>query len=286
MSTERDVTRIVRSWLHEDAHEDADRVLNSVLDQLDTTPQRRASWLARRFLTMSTNVRLGLVAAAIVLAVVVGIGLAGRLSVGPAPEPTPSSSPSPEALSSPPENLSVAVRYLASNFSVPFTFTVPRSGWATGASDGPSFDVHARTGAPYGLSVMTDIWVYRDPCHWDTGYIADLASLGTVDGIVAALTSLPGFTASAPVATTVGGHSGVAFDLTVPTDASSCTDPGKVRLLDVGGPSNHDEFSINAILRYEVIDVGGKPVLLEHYSFDTAARLAEVQELVDSITFP
>ena len=42
MSTDRDVTRIVRSWLHEDAYEDADRVLDLVLDQIDTTPQRRA----------------------------------------------------------------------------------------------------------------------------------------------------------------------------------------------------------------------------------------------------
>ena len=42
MSTDRDVTRIVRSWLHEDAHEDADRILNLVLDQIDTTPQRLA----------------------------------------------------------------------------------------------------------------------------------------------------------------------------------------------------------------------------------------------------
>ena len=49
MSTDRDVTtRIVRSWLHEDAHEDADRILNLVLDHIDTTPQRRATWLADR----------------------------------------------------------------------------------------------------------------------------------------------------------------------------------------------------------------------------------------------
>ncbi len=286
MSTDRDVTRIVRSWLEEGVNVLPDRVLDAVLDQLPATPQRRASWLARRFMTMSTYARVGLAAAAIFLAVVVGIALSGRLSVGPAPEPTSSSLPSPQALSSPPENLSVAVRYLASTFSVPFTFTVPRSGWTTGAIGGPSFDVHARTGAPYGLSVMTDIRVYRDPCHWDTGYIANLASLGTVDGIVAAMTVLPGFTASKPVGTNVGGHAGLAFDLTVPSDASSCTDLGKVRLLDVGGPSNHDEFSINALLRYDVIDVGGTPVLLEHYSFETAGRLTEVQQLVDSIAFP
>ena len=41
MSTDRDTTRIVRSWLGTDEHESADRVLDAVLDQLDATPQRR-----------------------------------------------------------------------------------------------------------------------------------------------------------------------------------------------------------------------------------------------------
>ena len=64
MSTDRDVTRIVRSWLHEDAYEDADRILNFVLDEVDTTPQRSPSWLARRFPPMNSNVvRFGFAAA-------------------------------------------------------------------------------------------------------------------------------------------------------------------------------------------------------------------------------
>ena len=37
MSTDRNPTRIVRSWLRSDEHESADRVLDAVLDQLDTT---------------------------------------------------------------------------------------------------------------------------------------------------------------------------------------------------------------------------------------------------------
>jgi hypothetical protein len=91
MSADRDVTRIVRSWLHEDAHEDADRVLDMVLDLVDTTPQRRPSWLARRTPTMNNYARLGLVAAAVLAVVIVGIGLFGRLpNVGPAPSPSPS----------------------------------------------------------------------------------------------------------------------------------------------------------------------------------------------------
>ena len=42
MSTDRDTTRIVRSWLEEGVTELPDRVLDAVLDQLPATPQRRA----------------------------------------------------------------------------------------------------------------------------------------------------------------------------------------------------------------------------------------------------
>ena len=49
MSTERDLTRVVRSWMRDDEYESADRVLDAVLDALDATPQRRAtSWPVRR----------------------------------------------------------------------------------------------------------------------------------------------------------------------------------------------------------------------------------------------
>lgn len=55
MSADRDVTRIVRSWLREERHEDAGRVLDMVLAELDTTPQRRSWWPARRFPIMNSN---------------------------------------------------------------------------------------------------------------------------------------------------------------------------------------------------------------------------------------
>ena len=55
MSTDRDVTRIVRSWLEEGATALPDRVLDAVLDQLPATPQRRAWWPARRFREMNTT---------------------------------------------------------------------------------------------------------------------------------------------------------------------------------------------------------------------------------------
>ena len=41
MSTDRETTRIVRSWLEEGATALPDRVLDAVLDQVPTTRQRR-----------------------------------------------------------------------------------------------------------------------------------------------------------------------------------------------------------------------------------------------------
>jgi len=80
MSADRDVTRIVRSWLHEDGNENAERVLFAVVEQLDTTPQRPAGWLARRFPLMhSSTARIGV--AAIAASVVALLGYALIFSV-------------------------------------------------------------------------------------------------------------------------------------------------------------------------------------------------------------
>ena len=100
MSTERDVERIVRSWMDEGVNALPDRVLDAVLDQIPATPQRRAGWPARRFPSLNTYMRFGLAAAAVVLAAVIGIGLYGNLTGGP-PDATPSSTPAPSPSSSP-----------------------------------------------------------------------------------------------------------------------------------------------------------------------------------------
>ena len=97
MSTDRDVTRIVRSWLEDGATVLPDRVLDSVLDQLPATPQRRAPWPARRFREMNTPIRLGVAAAALAVVAVVGLTFLPRSDnglVGAVPSSTPSLTPS------------------------------------------------------------------------------------------------------------------------------------------------------------------------------------------------
>ena len=102
MSADRDVNRIVRSWLEEGATALPDRVLDNVLDQLPATPQRRSWWPARRFRDMNTLFKLAIAAAAVVVVALVGINLLPRsdgvggsgTSASPAPSPTASPSAS------------------------------------------------------------------------------------------------------------------------------------------------------------------------------------------------
>ena len=85
MSADRDTTRIVRSWLEDGVTRLPDHVLDAVLDELPSTPQRRATWWpARRLSTMNTTLKFGLAAVVVAVALVIGLNyLAGRNVGGP-----------------------------------------------------------------------------------------------------------------------------------------------------------------------------------------------------------
>jgi hypothetical protein len=101
MSTDRDTTRIVRSWLEEGVTALPDRVLDAVLDQVPATSQRRSWWPARRFRDMNVSVRLALATAAVVVVAFAGYQfLVPSQQVGGPPTSPPSDAPS--ATASPP----------------------------------------------------------------------------------------------------------------------------------------------------------------------------------------
>ena len=96
MTTERDPgTRIVLSWLREETHENAERVLLRALDEVDTTPQRRSWWPAWRTSPMNTYAKLIAAAAAVLVVAAVGYqflprsgGIGGQPTIAPSPSPT------------------------------------------------------------------------------------------------------------------------------------------------------------------------------------------------------
>lgn len=99
MSSDRDTTRIVRSWLEDGANVLPDRVLDSVLDQLPATPQRGHLWQAWRNPLVSNTLKIASAGAAALAVAVIGIGLYFNQpgGIGP-PAPSPSPSPSPTAV--------------------------------------------------------------------------------------------------------------------------------------------------------------------------------------------
>jgi len=97
MSQERDVTRIFRSWIREDQHESADRILGVVLDLLDATPQRRSWRPAWRSNAMNSYAKLIVAAAAVLVVAFAGFQLLPRRG-GVGAQPTIAPSPTPSLL--------------------------------------------------------------------------------------------------------------------------------------------------------------------------------------------
>jgi hypothetical protein len=290
-TSDRDVNRAIRSWLHEDRHEDASRIAGAVLDQVEATPQRRAGWPAWRTPTMNRFITFGLGAAAVVALAVVALRLAGESNTGgPGTTPTPQASATPVASSEPSAtadgSLPVGTDHVlwdaTDAFGMRITVPIPAAGWFVGpgegillkndsadAPDGASVSVFARTN---GLLVgLGDIYVYGDPCHWAS--TTPDAPVRTVDEAMAALSAQPGRNASAPVDVIYDGYSGQYITLHVPDDADfrDC-DEGEFRtLVQSDGPTSalsHEAPGQLDLLT--ILDVNGQLVIFDVSYFEGA----------------
>ncbi len=307
MSTDRDTTRVVRSWLRTDEHESADRVLGSVLDQLDTTPQRRATWWpARRLSTMNTTLKFGLAAVVVAVAALIGINYLGTSNVGgpgldsstPTPEPTatpqpsltdtPTSTPTPMAEGHPPGG-----PYVLWETGVFMTVGIPAPGWYGEPGDGVLVK-DRNADAPDGAGMIVfpeggELYVYGDPCQWSTTRPDTPAT--TVDEVIAALAAQASRDASAPVDVTVDDYAGKSITLHVPDDAvfSEC-DQGKFGSFGMDGPDvspfryHQDPGQIDKLW---ILDVEGKLVVIdiEYYAGTPQEVVDELEAIVNSITF-
>jgi hypothetical protein len=293
MTTERDPrTRTVLSWLREDAHENAERVLLRALDEVDATPQRR-SWLPARRSTQMNRLFLAASAAAAVLAVaIVGYGLlpvsnpGGQATVMPSTAPT--SSPGRTRTGPPllPNGPLAGGTYLMLPFSSPLaslrvTLTVPDGweGYPPGAVT-PAAGPGGPDGGAVALLLVTAL--YSDPCRADTG--GPLIPAGdTVDDLVLAFAEVRGrYNVGSPRDVTVGGHSGKRIALVIPSNLDFATcERGQYWIWDPGpwaqGPGNRWDVWI--------LDVDGTRVVILGHDFPgtSATDQIQIQDVVSSI---
>jgi hypothetical protein len=276
MSTDRDATtRIVRSWLHEDAHEDADRILNLVLDEIETTPQRRSPWLTRSFPTMKSNgIGLGIAAAVVGLAVFLGVNYPWGSHTGAPPEPSqsPSAAATPRGLPFTNRELESGT-YSLTQFPVSVTFDIP-PGWFS-CSEGPAEQGvchRVAEGTPgVGVAFVIVDNVVADPCT-TSDEMVDPPVGPSVEDLVTALVNLEGFEITPVMDITVGGFSGKQFSMTAPGGAAcELKTWASERRTNTVGPGE-----VNLL---RIIDVDGVRVVISGSYFPDAASEAAITDL-------
>jgi hypothetical protein len=311
MTTERDPgTRIVLSWLREDAHENAERVLLRALDEVDTTQQRRSWRPAWRFDEMHVSMKLGLAAAAVVVVLLAGYQLLPRTgSFGGTPTAAPTASPlaSPPK-TSPPQTAAPAatpVPYsltpadgtlppgsivLDGAFPLAIAFDVP-AGWSRhGGAEGADYVGLSKLRGdltPAGVSWTLIGNVYPDACHTTSGP-ANPPTGPTVDDLVAALTRIIGFDATTPTDVTIDGYAGKRFKITATADPRSdgCSDPVWLSLWKPRNGGDTARVPGGTSLEFWVLDVNGTRLVMftENYGA-TASELAEATAIMESVRF-
>jgi hypothetical protein len=285
MSTDRDTTRVVRSWLQTDEHESADRVLDAVLDRLDATPQRRATWWpARRIPTMNKFVAYAIAAAAVVVVVLVGAQLFGRSNVGaPAPTETASPSPSPVVNGALPaaDAIPEGSYVIADPFRVEMGLQIG-PGWSMwgGPFDSQVGAIYEGSPDDHGIIFVIVNNVYSDAC--DPGAGAMTPQLGpTVDDLAAALATQAGTESSDPVPVTIDGHDGLYLDYTYPG--------GECAHLTRWPTSAGDRLALTGERdQVWILDVDGTRLVLDAFSFPgtTDEDLAEMREMIENLDLP
>jgi hypothetical protein len=308
-ASDRDVNRAIRSWLHEDRHEDVSRIAGAVLDQVETTRQRRATWWpARRTSTVNKILGFGIAAAAVVVALVIGSQLLGPPApsgVGGAPtsEPSPTAVASPSA-AEPSPSIEADLDegpFLYFNGSIPITVTIPAPGWSVDGRFGlvKNKNIQPPDGA-YVIGPWTGEvarYVPGDPCQW-LSTMPDTPAT-TVDEIVAALASQASRDASEPVDITVDGHAGKSITLHVPDDIvfangefTNCDHHkgGQAAFCTFGTATDcfmWNAQGLGAIDELWILDVDGRILIMDgaYYAQTPAEHVDEVRAILGSMTF-
>ena len=295
MSTDRETTRIVRSWLEDGVTALPDRVLDAVLDQVPATPQRRSWWPAWRFEHVSTQTKALLAVAAAVVVAFVGFqflpggGLpGGRPTPSPAPTPSPtpgvSTRPSPTPPVVPPAGALSPGRHGFRLEGVSFTLDIPQ-GWESNGEFGIDKEVGiVPTGAGFIMWEDDPDGVFSDPCN----EVRAPAVGPSAADLAAAIAAVPGTElASGPTAVTLGGQPGQQVAITIPDNIPCPANDFHLWYDETIAGNARYATATGETIRVWIIEVDGVRVQLDGETFKGAGPEVgrELQSIVESIKF-
>ena len=258
-----------------------DAIRDAIRAELPTTKQIGPLPGPMRYLSMSMSIpapaRYGLVAAAVVAAVLVGAAVFRGPNTGGGPEPTPTATATPPPLAG--DALDAGTYTLTRAYGA--TITVP-AGWGNLRGIGVTNEGSDESFMAVLFWSFPDDFneVYTDPCNWSSSIIEPPVG-PTVDELANALAAQAMRGDAVPTAVTIGGYEGKYLEMSVPTDMdlASC-DEGEFRSW-LGryhqGPGQID--------RVYILDVDGQRRVLtvNHMPGASEAELAEQQAIVESI---
>jgi hypothetical protein len=276
MTASREPDSLIHRFVLEGEDQLQDQVYDAVRAEIERRRQRDifGPW---RLPEMNKFLAVGLGAAAVVVALFVGVQLFGSPEDGVDNEPTPSQTleraPEPtlrtHVLSLPGDPIAVRV-------------TIPAAGWS-GEPGGGVLSSELDVDPPNGAGIITFVEddgyrVYGDPCTWSTTPPDGPAT--TVDELVAALSDQASRDASAPVDITLDGYAGKSITLHVPDDADfAACDEELFASWGTRGedPSRHHQGP-GQIDKLWILDVDGHLVVI-----DTAFYAGTPQEVIDEL---
>jgi hypothetical protein len=281
MTANDDLERRIADYYETEAAPRApDWLLASTLANVDTTPQRRALIaLPWRLPHMNTYAKAGVAIVAVIAVVAVGLaffraGSPSGVGAVQAPSPAPTMLPTLPLGNDP---VAAGRHALAPGFPVPITLDVP-AGWVTCSPNPVEQAVcspeSSTTPSAVGVSIVVN--VVADPC----AEALQSPPVGqSVDDLVAAISGLDTFQATAPTAITLDGYAGKQFDLTAPA-RPSC---GLLTWATADRTNGVGPGEVNLV---RILDVGGVRVLIAgayHPSSGGASARAQVEQILDSV---
>ena len=271
-----------------------ERLAEATSAEIRTMPQRRATWWpVRRNTTMSKFLGVGLTAAAIVVAAVMGYRLLNpNPTIGP-PVSTPPASPTVEPTLGPPAvppgalDAGTYAAYDYQGTDLVIQFTVP-DGWSW---NGFYLSKGARSAEGVVVSFWTgDLQVYTDPCQWQEADPSPPTG-PTASELIEALAAQPMRDASEPVSRNAASREaadtwpGMAVSLTVPNEISfaECSG-GQFRSW---GPEPNERYAQGPGQRDYVwaVDTAGFRLVIDTASMPDmpGALLSEAEAIMDSL---